>query len=428
MGIPGLRSDKENVPLPRFSRPWDNVSPPPIPPPQSPPLADFFANPAPSNVPTHLSTRLGNRELKPPYAPLIPPPLAALPLPPKPPPSHPRDDAIESIPKVGLCIQDDTPPPRLSRSRATTTEPSSSTSDHPDMPPRFSYRRSVRFPSVNTVPDRPDSSARSFRLVAAENLNFLPSSSSFLDFNDDERLQKLSQNVAPQQNPLWHGLSFDDADSFSTFGTLDNHVPDAPIPPTQDQMPRPNSDESQAAPLPTASSPDDDDGALDVPKRIVSRPAATGALKDLQRASITAGRELASSLRMMAEAEKKGNVAASVPRAGSVSKAQGELLLRSRIFRRWNLRYASIVHQGYFGAVLLLFRPESRGVLGSIALRNSKMIALTETAVRRLESKKPNSPFMFELRTSQRTYTFGCKEAEGREFWVNHLSLPDGGG
>lgn len=317
--------------------------------------------------------------------------------------------------------------------------------EDPELMPRFSYRKSVR-QSVR-LPQAPlkDSNKASLRMsrrVDGERLSFLPKSSSFLDFDDDERLEALEPE---KEREVWNGMTFDEADTFDTFESVgsqeeeeqeeEQELPEQEEGELQERVeieqkeiaPRPESDESEkplfpamsfsrksgGGPLPVGRRVDEEeDGGLDVPKRMTRRPGAEGALKDLQRASITAGRELQQSLRMMAKGEQQKKT--------RDSKVQGDLFLRSRIFRRWNLRYASIVQQGYFGAVLLLFRPEGRGVASGLALKSSKMIALAESTVRVVEGKRLDL-FTFELKTSQRTYTFACNDEEQRDYWMKNL-------
>lgn len=347
-------------------------------------------------------------------------------------------------------IPDAPPPPAPATSKMSPEDP--------DLMPRFSYRHSMRVPraSMPVCNDNVDHSARSSfrhskRLGDREksDLNFLPKSSSFLDFDDDSRLTPLESsehgggnNGATAQVPsAWTDMSFDEPDSFDTFATLPKDLKPArelkaSIPaPANGDAERPGSDESEKPLFPVMSFSkkngpqrqeveDDDDGTLDVPNRFTRRPGAEKALRDLQRASVTAGNEISANLRKMSNAHDK--VERATTKEDKISRVQGDVLLRSRIFRRWNLRYASIVHQGYFGKVLLLFRPDSKGGIsptGTFALKSSKMIALAESSVKKVDnSRKAGSDFMFELKTSQRTYTFACNNEEGRDFWVKNLS------
>lgn len=333
-------------------------------------------------------------------------------------------------------------------------EASNMTFEDPQLMPRFSYRHSVRLPSVphptalDELKAAPRSSFRHSRRIPdndSSRFKCLPRSSSFMDFHDGQSLAPLDDegDTKSRDTPgVWSGMSFEDADSFDTFGTLPSNSnlslehkqePIMPTPAANATSPRPISDESEKPIFPAIplhrNKPEDrpikkhgdeeEDGTLDVPRGLVHQPGAQGALRDLQRASVTAGNEIATSLRLIGDAQQKNGV--SEAKKKSLSRVQGDILLRSRIFRRWNVRYASIIHQGYFGAVLLLFRPEQRSTLGGIALRNSKMIALTETSVRKVENAKRPKPYMFELKTSQRTYTFACNEESGRDFWMSKL-------
>lgn len=450
---------------------FETESPSPIRPPMQKPLQDFFGfDPESTRVEAaedkyvpipkpKLKTKLGNREVKPIFETPKPPPLVGLPIPPAPKrevPNLPRERFEERSEVASASTEEmeassseeqslssryeeemPTPPPSKSDMRG-----SNMSLEDPALMPRFSYRHSVRHsirlpppaPSLEEFDKAPRASFRhSRRLTATEasQLNFLPSSSSFLDFNDDDRLSPLQGDEtttaqSEESKGVFGGMSFDDADSFDTFGTLatDRDVNQVAAAPKIDGI-RPGSDESEKPLFPNMSfkkgapaADDDEDGTLDVPRRLTHRPGAAGALKDLQRASITAGKEIASSLRMMGEQEQNSRTRS---QKNSVSKVQGDLMVRSRIFRRWNLRYASIVHQKVFGAVLLLFRPEGRG-LGGITLRSSKMIALAESSVRKVEgSGRKQAEFMFELKTSQRTYVFACSDAVGRDFWLQNL-------
>lgn len=324
--------------------------------------------------------------------------------------------------------------------------------DDPELMPRFSYRHSVRLPRTPTSGTGDENPAkfsfRHSRRIApddATRLSFLPESTSFLDFDEDERLAGLGDDTttegrseATSKGPSgWTDMSFDEPDTFETFGAPSKDLKlavdlkeDLP----EGEGPRPGSNESEKPAFPmmsftkkkaNQSLDDDEDGTLDVPNRFTRRPGAEGALRELQRASVTAGNEIAASLRLMGNCERSTQpVEEATTREGKVSKVQGDLLLRSRIFRRWNLRYASIIQQGYFGSVLLLFRSDSKGGVGGVfALKSSKMIALAEASARRVDNtRRGGNTFMFELKTSQRTYMFACNDEEGREFWLKNLS------
>lgn len=195
---------------------------------------------------------------------------------------------------------------------------------------------------------------------------------------------------------------------------------------------------------PTPAIVDDDDGGLDIPVRISATPAAGHALRDLQRASITAATELANSIRLMSQQPNHGSVEEALserthssPSQGvraasgngnSTHKLQGQLMLRSRLFRRWNLRYATVVNQAYFGPVLLLFRPDSKPLFqSSFTLKSSKMIALSHCTVTMQEAPRKHHNglvHLFDLTTSQRTYTFACTDIKTRSLWATNLSSP----
>lgn len=333
------------------------------------------------------------------------------------------------------------------------------TIDDPDLMPRFSYRHSVRMSRASlaaaaTEIDPPRASFRNsarFGAVDAAKLSFIPKSSSFLDFDDDERLAPMDESGVNVQKgkegkdpSVWAGMSFDEGDSFDTFATLPKgmrkleEVKEDLPPRVHGEGLRPESEESEQPLFPQMSFSktsnrakssskrvveEEEDGTLDVPKRFTHRPGAEGALKELQRASVTAGNEITESLRLMNLNKDRNEKAEAAPKEDKVSKVQGDVFLRSRIFRRWNLRYASIVHQKYFGSVLLLFRSDNRGLGGVLSLKSSKMIALADCRVRKVENdRKPGSMYMFELKTSQRTYMFACNDEDGRDFWVSNLA------
>lgn len=373
-------------------------------------------------------------------------------------------------------------------------------------------RQSVRIPSaVNPPPplqppviesSHPSPGSNGLASVPRPGqLDLLPDSSSFLDFNDDHRLNPVSGTTtgASSSHPTTDSAvggggggeptSFDDADSFDTFASLQNNQQEederggvvgggdddpsfnAPTPPSETTHDKsgflspsfhettPNSKpahDTLSFRTTTAAGPadsnDDEDGGLDIPAPIGASPAANRAMRDLQRASITAANELANSIRLMSQ--QNGDAAAGAagsdpkkmqpglsPRAQpsngqpdvgaarqSTQKFQGQLMLRSRIFRRWNLRYATIINQAYFGPVLLLFRPDSKPLFSSsFTLKSSKMIALAHTTVAvQEEPKKHNNGliYMFSLTTSQRTYTFACNDTKTRNTWVANLSSP----
>lgn len=442
MGIPRrlrpLTIDKENSP-PRLSRPWDNppsfnlpsphprpptlanaapfnihqaLSAPP-PPSASNPLSAFFPPPPSPHSPSdtfeshlrphqhpdddddedndedydsdhylsqlhqnispepQLRTQLGHRQLKPLVAPRMPPPLIGLPIP----------------------------------------KPSSTMQQVATSNPRYSVRHSIRLSAAPSLPPPPAPDA-----PLTDALQPTPSAS-----------------------------SFDDPDSFDTFATIpdtfnindDEGPPPAPShPPAPPQASSP-SDEKPVFPFmslgPTdAKSAEEDDGALDVPAPLATSPAADRAMRDLQRASVTAATELAASIRMLSNngsPPKSGApISPGISRMPGSNKLQGQLYVRTRIFRRWNLRYATIIQQAFFGPVLLLFRPDNKPIFpGGMALKSSKMIALAQSSVRVIEitSRRQSAVrAVFELTTSQRTYILGCTDESSRSLWMDNLSNP----
>lgn len=183
----------------------------------------------------------------------------------------------------------------------------------------------------------------------------------------------------------------------------------------------------------TAGSRHDEDDAdvLDVPSELISSTEGGKALRELQCASVTAGNELAEQVReyaarseIQAQASSDEAVSEAGYRRDKISRAQGELELRGRFLRRWNTRYASIVDHAYFGAVLFLFRHDSKASRqGTIALKNSKMIVLSDSTVRELEGIRKNGPpSVFELRTAQRKYVFACLDDTSRQYWMDQLT------
>jgi hypothetical protein len=166
---------------------------------------------------------------------------------------------------------------------------------------------------------------------------------------------------------------------------------------------------------------EDDDGAIfDGPAAMMNGvPDIEPALRDLQRASIKAGHELAIVAFGASTAQRKG-----VPPADRVSRAQGELSLRSRILRRWNSRFASVVDHAYFGAVLFLFCLDAKETKrGGLALKNSKMIVLADTHVQEVDVRRRSRvSYLLELRTAQRRYVFCCDDERQRNYWVSNLT------
>ncbi len=239
-------------------------------------------------------------------------------------------------------------------------------------------------------------------------------------------------------------MDFSDPDTFDTFGSLnmdeegdkcsfaefetpeknigalpglsDTAGSDKPIFPEMAPFP----DTQTLSRRPTNASEEEDDGdVFDVPKDMMTGTGGGKALRELQCASVTAGNELAAQVREMASKEEANAMARE-----RISRAQGELELRSRFFRRWNTRYASIVDHAYFGAVLFLFRHDSKASRqGTIALKNSKMIVLADSTVRELDGFRKNGPpSLFELKTAQRKYVFACLDDEQRSYWLDNLT------
>jgi hypothetical protein len=165
---------------------------------------------------------------------------------------------------------------------------------------------------------------------------------------------------------------------------------------------------------------EEDDGAIfDGPAAMTGVPDIEPALRDLQRASIKAGHELAVVAFGASTVQRKG-----VPAGDRVSRAQGELSLRSRFLRRWNSRFASVVDHAYFGAVLFLFCLDAKETKrGGLALKNSKMIVLADTQVQEVDVRRRSRvSYLLELKTAQRRYVFSCDDERQRNYWVNNLT------
>lgn len=330
---------------------------------------------------------------------------------------------------------------------------------------RRSVRHSVRITSSTTeifdkeLSGHPSATPPGIHVPTLPNhdqLDLLPDSSSFLDFNDDRRLNP-SESNHPEETSAPIQASFDDVDSFDTFSSQaiqgeDNIGFDAPTPPGTVErspflaplsFPASLNKRNDVVSHGMTESIDDEDGGLDIPARISASPAAGRAMRELQRASITAANELADSIRLMSQqsplsdenqpVRSASQRTQSSPSNGqphdSPQKMQGQIFLRSRLFRRWNSRYASVVKQEYFGAVLLLFRPDSKPVFQSaMSLKSSKMIALAHSTVNvHEEPKKHNNGliYTFSVTTSQRTYMFACSDPKTRSMWVSNLSSPN---
>lgn len=332
-------------------------------------------------------------------------------------------------------------------------------------PSRRASRQSVRYSPALARQSSRMSTRQSMRMSNTSHIprNFpeVPQSS-FLAFDENARLSYQSpQTGAPTSivdsltvpEGQREYLDFSDPDTFDTFGSLHSddeggdklsltelQTPEREI----GRLPGLSHSESEKAEFPDMSyigsngkssgEEEDDDDVLDVPRDMMSGSSGGKALRELQCASVTAGNELAEQVRQYAarsDAQKETKVevepAPSIDReiaSDKISRAQGELELRSRFFRRWNTRYASIVDHAYFGAVLFLFRHDSKASRsGTIALKNSKMIVLAESTVRELDGFRKNGPpSLFELKTAQRKYVFACLDDAQRKYWLDNLT------
>lgn len=444
---------------------------------------------SPPPPPPQLPTRIGNRDVTPLLITPSPPPLVGLPLPVPPSSPRPRSTSSKPIPKSSskaaqIASQVPLPPPPPTSSlpdRPNHNHMDDPFSDNSNIPRRYSVRNasvrhsvrhSIRVPSQHlsqiqhSAPPNPASSTVHDRLIMAlpptpslpppHPLDLLSDSTSFLDFNDDHRLTPLDPSqTAPLSST---NDNSEDADSFDTFASLPTHphlsiAPGAAMSPIAAEGVHPASPRGQESQHRdraihdlsfSARSPqidhDDEDGGLDVPDDFATSPAASRAMRDLQRASVTAANELAQSIRLMSHQDsgnpnttgsvqgRSKSIGKGVPTAlgGDCNKLQGQLLLRSRFFRRWNLRYATVIQQAYFGPVLLLFRPDSKPVFQSaFSLKSSKMVALAHAKVITHDAPRKyngNAVHVFDLTTSHRTYTFACTELASRTHWVDNLS------
>jgi hypothetical protein len=164
---------------------------------------------------------------------------------------------------------------------------------------------------------------------------------------------------------------------------------------------------------------DDDYGVFDAPASIAAFPGLEPAMRDLQRASVKAGHELAAVAFGASTAQRH-----SASTAERVSRAQGELLLRSRFLRRWNSRFASVVDHAYFGSVLFLFCMDAKATKpGGLVLKNSKMIVLADAHVQRVDGhRKLTASYLLELKTAQRSYLFACENERQRRYWLDNFT------
>lgn len=174
----------------------------------------------------------------------------------------------------------------------------------------------------------------------------------------------------------------------------------------------------------------DEEDPLDIPERLSRNPSTMKALVDLQRASARVGDELLRSSNDPVAGVRDARFAGGVPlpmsnNAARISRAQGELHLRGRFFRRWNHRYASVVDHAFFGAVLFLFKHDARGLRsGKTALKNSSMIILADSRVSIADGKRKDMDnVLFQLYTAKRKYLFAAPDPKKREYWIDHLTM-----
>lgn len=170
---------------------------------------------------------------------------------------------------------------------------------------------------------------------------------------------------------------------------------------------------------------DEEEGEVfDASERVMGTPGLEPALSDLKRASVQAGNELAMTAFTLHTPPRNGGE----PMPDKVSRVNGQLLLKTRVLRRWITRFVSIVDHQYFGAVMFLFchdaTKDERAKTGAVTLRNSKMIVLADTNVREVSTTLRRSPksALFELRTTQRKYLFAAENCSKREFWISQIA------
>lgn len=167
----------------------------------------------------------------------------------------------------------------------------------------------------------------------------------------------------------------------------------------------------------------DEDGLdlFDAPDRLTIGPGAAAARLDLQRCTIKVHQQLVDQL-----GTKSMNLSTldGVERdsMGQLSRAQGELFLKSRVpLRGWRRRYGSIVDHSYFGPVLFLFKYDSKG---NVALHHSMMIVLVESQVRlgkNTTARDGSHRCEFYLKTSRRKYCVAATHTMRRDYWLSHL-------
>ena len=166
---------------------------------------------------------------------------------------------------------------------------------------------------------------------------------------------------------------------------------------------------------------DGDGGGFDIPTRLTIGPNAKAARLDLQRCTIQVHKQLKEQLgrESMHPGKLHGEERDSM---GQLSRAQGELFLKSRIpMMGWRRRYGSIVDHSYFGPVLFLFKYDSDG---DVALHHSMMIVLVESQVRLGKNslnEKGDHRCEFHLTTSRRKYRLSTAHTKDRDNWLKNL-------
>lgn len=440
-----------------------------------------------------IKTLLGHRSVKPILLDARPPTFVGLPIPGKNPArSSPAPEAVAprppSPPSPGPMspMQGCTAPGLASplQKWAEAEEPTADENAQPvccGEPPvciacapeehEISVRRQSRF-SVRMTPEK--AGRQSTRMPSVSLAGFAPPKQPELPLVDEEEEEEESEHESAQEseqesenesengsegeeeeqnaaadepaNPA--SLDFSDPDTFDTFGSL-NLQPGGDdagdIDPAFDEFATPEQNPGALPGLvpvspehPTfpdmtpfgetpiaAADPDDDDGdVFDVPSAMIAGSGGGKALRELQTASVKAGNDLAEQVRQMRE----GTGAGSTPKRSSL--AQGELEMRSRFFRRWNTRYASVIDHAFFGRVLFLYILDSRQTRqGSIGLKSTKMVVLADSSVKVLDgSRKAGPSYFFELKTTQRKYVFACLDDEQRRYWMSSLSCAGRGG
>ncbi len=425
-----------------------------------------------------IKTQLGRRSVKPPLSNPKPPPLAGLPIPNTLKPVDSEAKSLRTSPSGDYNDfasphrnGADLPSPMKSTTALMRTPTASSpgvmlqATATPSPRPNRASRCSVRAPPLSTNAFRTSRHSsrqtlrQSVRMSGTSQipLNFPQvSDTSFLGFDENARnsmpspLTGAPTSIVDSIDVLDTRpdfLDYSDPDTLDTFGSLsDEGVEDLTELQTPERavgaLPSLSNSGSEKATYPemsfdiekdtgTTRHDEDDADVLDVPSDLISGTEGGKALRELQCASVTAGNELAEQVRqyaarseVQAQASSDEAVSERGYRQEKISRAQGELELRGRFLRRWNTRYASIVDHAYFGAVLFLFRHDSKASRqGTIALKNSKMIVLSDSTVREVEGIRKNGPpSVFELRTAQRKYVFACLDDTSRQYWMDQLT------